>query len=1208
MPQCKWEQPELSVGSPCASLDILGRYKCWVVKDRSPAHVVWKAVSKPIISLLDDQFEHLDAGDSDLIFEMFMVGRKPTSTVPTIIFSCESKSCRQKAMALVQKKSILAAHPGVHMAECSRLPKLLTQEEDPESLFLPAGVYLDGPLRTCGTPVLISFGPKRLPRKATIGGIVCIDETLYGVTAGHAFTPPKKTVSSDMDDIEFSFFGGDDPFDSSEDEDESVEMTSQASMSSGSSQSPSTNDFEFGGRRRKSITSSLSSGSTQKSTATRRSMMHEDPAIEGAPERYGTLFTFSDADESLDWALVKIENPILLRFPRTNEYMANNMKLGNKIIHPNSIASGSSDADVVVCTGSRGVVEGRLSGVAAYKRAAGQKEFQQLSTVTLSVGTFNDGDCGSWVCDLRTGAVYGHVVSGYSGTGSAYIVPSDHIFKDMVRTLEKSVRLLTRTLAARNAALSIWGHIDADTVQSTTSETHSSTSDILPMPFDPIPEAVHDGPVEDVGNQTSDLVKAMKARPAFVEDADEEGEAIPDTRRIASRIEAPRPTSPPFTTGSSFEDITSDSGYSSGRLTANSYDSASADQPRGSNLEASNKKVEHSPPVLPRTSSVSQQRKVGGKTDNKIHQRKLPQLTAKKPRRSERLSSSQPSKTDQRPSESSGRIVPGNIGNVTPRPTSNTPPMMNPVMHYGSRAMSPIISQAIPLRPRVISLMATRPMSFYGQRDSGYLSGLPQATVPPYPPPQTFSGQLSYPPPPSYSFQPPGFYLDQYQLPPQNSTGYPPIPVAGQIYDNFSPQSRPLSARFAPPVPITREPRYSQNDSDDEYISATELIGPQNISVPPRPNSATGIRGYGTVPPLLRRTGSQAELSDRQAMPPPPRPTVSQQRGQYDISSSQRPQVRRRSVSYDTGRGTDVRIEPAVSSSLRHRRQNYYGDQRPTDPGYYNEKMRQAASYQQDVAGAPSAALTTDSLKKTGRYQASGSRDTRSTRSSADTQSTRSSHHTRSRNSSASSASSLTSRDEDSYKKSTSTRTRNDPYNDEDVTIKISSGARVTVGGTQFDCNDGGEIVINRVSSVLEADQSDARMNYDYPRTETLRRRFDRSTSATEDGKSDLSIRSATSDDTVKGKGKVKFDSPSGQTTPSISLAGNQGVDMKSTRDNREHKRPVEIVAEPAARERDRATKKRAKVRARRCGTCFSSGRDVWVTADKVCPVCGTPC
>lgn len=110
--------------------------------------------------------------------------------------------------------------------------------------------------------------------------------------------------------------------------------------------------------------------------------------IEDAQKRYGSLFASSDPDGSYDWALIKIEHPTFLDFPRTDEYTANNLKLNSKIVFPNSIAMGSVDTDVLTCTGSGGVVQGKISGVAAFKRAAGQKEFQQLLTMRLNMGSF----------------------------------------------------------------------------------------------------------------------------------------------------------------------------------------------------------------------------------------------------------------------------------------------------------------------------------------------------------------------------------------------------------------------------------------------------------------------------------------------------------------------------------------------------------------------------------------------------------------------------------------------------------------------------------------------------------------------------------------------------------------------------------------------------------------------------------------------------
>lgn len=226
MPQPRWENPQLSVGAPHASLDLLGRYKCWSLKDESPAHIVWKTVSKAIINLLEDQYEHLEAEGSELMVEMFMIGRKPTSSIPTILFSCENKTCRRKAPMLVRKKGILTDYSGVLMAECSKLPRPLALDEQADAPCLSPGIYLNGPLRSFGTPILIYSDEGRLPRKATIGGIITIDHELFGVTAAHAFFPSKDEEDSKTEDLEFAFFGDEDPYDSGDDED-LVELTSQ---------------------------------------------------------------------------------------------------------------------------------------------------------------------------------------------------------------------------------------------------------------------------------------------------------------------------------------------------------------------------------------------------------------------------------------------------------------------------------------------------------------------------------------------------------------------------------------------------------------------------------------------------------------------------------------------------------------------------------------------------------------------------------------------------------------------------------------------------------------------------------------------------------------------------------------------------------------------------------------------------------------------
>ncbi|CZR68338.1 uncharacterized protein PAC_18237 [Phialocephala subalpina] len=379
MPPCRWQQPELSIGPRCQSLDVLGVYKCWSLKDKSPAHLVWNKVYKAIITLVEDQFEHLDARDSDLVVEMFMIGRKARTSSPTVLFSCESKSCRRKVIELVQKNSILACHPGISMAECSRLPRLLAFGEGLEMPILPPGVYVNGPLRSCGIDVLISGSHDKSPRKATIGGLVCVDDDYYGLTCAHAFSEAKEPDASGDRDLEFAFYGPDDPDDSSDGENDSVGMTSQGKKGLGQN-SP--------------LPPSTDSISTDQDPPPTNPREISDTNEFTKPVLLGTLFAKTAPGLSFDWALVKIEHPDFL-IPHTTssnldlDIMVNKISSRGRVLCPKHIAHPLADARVLVCTGSiDGTYEGTLSTVASFMKAPGSEKFQEMWTVRCPDGSF----------------------------------------------------------------------------------------------------------------------------------------------------------------------------------------------------------------------------------------------------------------------------------------------------------------------------------------------------------------------------------------------------------------------------------------------------------------------------------------------------------------------------------------------------------------------------------------------------------------------------------------------------------------------------------------------------------------------------------------------------------------------------------------------------------------------------------------------------
>jgi hypothetical protein len=100
----------------------------------------------------------------------------------------------------------------------------------------------------------------------------------------------------------------------------------------------------------------------------------------------------------------------------------------------------------------------------------------------------------------------------------------------------------------------------------------------------------------------------------------------------------------------------------------------------------------------------------------------------------------------------------------------------------------------------------------------------------------------------------------------------------------------------------------------------------------------------------------------------------------------------------------------------------------------YEEKLRQAAAYQDGVAGGPQVPLTAETLRKASKNGGSS----RSTRSSG-------------------------SHDESDYRQSntnTTRTTRSSNNNEEDFTIRIKGVRSVEVGGAKMHCDDGAEINI----------------------------------------------------------------------------------------------------------------------------------------------------
>ena len=152
-----------------------------------------------------------------------MTGRRKEEANPTLLFSCSRVQPRRRAKEVVKQSKVLQDHPAIRLAHSKRPPQALRpfrllvgpmKRVERGGVETFGEVYCISPVdRTCGVPVLISRKDGSF-RKATIGGIVQLDDKYYGLTVAHTFVDDgfQSTGESDDDfsDMECSFDSDDD--------------------------------------------------------------------------------------------------------------------------------------------------------------------------------------------------------------------------------------------------------------------------------------------------------------------------------------------------------------------------------------------------------------------------------------------------------------------------------------------------------------------------------------------------------------------------------------------------------------------------------------------------------------------------------------------------------------------------------------------------------------------------------------------------------------------------------------------------------------------------------------------------------------------------------------------------------------------------------------------------------------------------------------
>jgi hypothetical protein len=373
----RWPEPERSIGD--ITFHPLGRNKlCWEVS--GPAKQQLLPLCREIKSRLDGLYDKLGKGagtnDWSIALNVFMVGPTQDRASPIIIVCCANEIVRKRAVKTIRDLEFLDGLVGVKLGNRAYSPVPITNEDMVEiqrpghsniGLKVNIAYTRHGDVNPCGAAIYFwTLGSPPARQQATMGGVVTINGRFYGMTALHASSgrPASGSGILSSNSVELIVEDGDNessrngrqkslsiPFHEclNADNKQDVSNSNQLSVS------PSLNNTSLG----PSAMDSLS-----------RNTLPETELTE-----LGSIYY---KNEDLDYVLFEINNITHRALNRLPEPLHDlSLKWTKRLTDPPA-------ANVLVMTGTTGVVMGRLSGMPFFLCMPGRKVFQEMWVVKLT--------------------------------------------------------------------------------------------------------------------------------------------------------------------------------------------------------------------------------------------------------------------------------------------------------------------------------------------------------------------------------------------------------------------------------------------------------------------------------------------------------------------------------------------------------------------------------------------------------------------------------------------------------------------------------------------------------------------------------------------------------------------------------------------------------------------------------------------------------
>ncbi|TGJ81049.1 hypothetical protein E0Z10_g7722 [Xylaria hypoxylon] len=439
---------------------LVRKYPCWDA--RGP---VRETFTNEIAGKIKNCLEQcLPESNSFVGFSLFMVGKLPEKTKPTIMIVSDDKTRRKAAFQIVKAKHILKIYPGFELGHCSvaaefedlrqlgpdteSAASILESTEEHEDLqyiydgdgpgeelldLLSAEVCaFEYPVLGKATRLYFHTSPNSHSHNlasATCGGLFRFQGEDYALTMAHAIRPtrradvspkqwePDSDSSSESDDFEIT--GMDDW-----EEDDGDTKTLTAITSPGSRTPSELSDSE-GSLLKRHDSQRSSEISIRTHVAVTPSIVYEDDymmdAIEDDDELPDTCERFGSVvsvDSGLDIAVIKVTGRSEAACSTELEYMLNTC--ANR---------GLSDTRVTVRTTHHPEIKGQRSGTPFYTRFPGTSNFLELHSVHLDTPV-RPGDSGSWAFDGEENVV-GFVSAGNPKSGLCLLLPTKLALESM---------------------------------------------------------------------------------------------------------------------------------------------------------------------------------------------------------------------------------------------------------------------------------------------------------------------------------------------------------------------------------------------------------------------------------------------------------------------------------------------------------------------------------------------------------------------------------------------------------------------------------------------------------------------------------------------------------------------------------------------------------------------------------------------------------